>query len=510
MTSHHNTTGPKKEFDIVIVGSGLGGLLCGAILSMEGFRVCVVEKNKAIGGNLQSFERDGVVFNTGLHYFGSGDKGQFIYMLYQYLGIYKKLRLRRLDTDRFDVINFRNKEYPLAQGFENFSEKLVDRFPNEGEAIDNFISKIRQVGLSGHYFNLQTFDPDENPVIFNPLRSVNAHRFISSITNNYDLRNVMAGLNDLLGGPKEKINMYILGMIYYTFIQSAWRFVDGSLQLAENLAGIITSNGGDVLTNNKVIEFKLDGNKVITSLKTNQGIEIFGKRFISDIHPFSTVDLLPPDSLRKVYVDRLKSLENSTGMFTLYIVLKLDTFPYLNFNYTCGLTDEMWASWDSNNEWPHTYWFETPATSQSVNFARAVTILSPIGFDMFRKWSNTDTDKRGREYEDLKTTLAEKLLSKVFEQFPSLKSSIEKYYCSTPLTQIDYTGSPEGSAYGLIKDSEEPIKSHVLPKTRIPNLYLTGQNTNAHGMLGVSTGALITLAHITDINNIIKKIRDAD
>jgi all-trans-retinol 13,14-reductase len=76
-----------NKYDIVIIGSGLGGLLCGAILSKEGFQVCVVEKTKAVGGNLQSFERDGIVFNTGLHYFGSADKGQFIYQLFHYLGI---------------------------------------------------------------------------------------------------------------------------------------------------------------------------------------------------------------------------------------------------------------------------------------------------------------------------------------------------------------------------------------------------------------------------------------
>jgi all-trans-retinol 13,14-reductase len=499
-----------KEYDVVIVGSGLGGLLSGAILSKEGFHVCVVEKNKVVGGNLQSFERDGVVFNTGLHYFGSCDKDQFIYQLFHYLGIYGKLRLKQLDIDRFDIINFRNKEYTFAQGFENFTQKLTEKFPREALAIDSFVAKIKQVGQSGNYFNFQTFDPTVGPVVFNPLRSVNAHRFISSITTNDDLRNVMAGLNDLIGGPKEKINMYILGMIYYTFIQSAWRFVDGSSQLAENLAEVITSGGGMVLTENRVVEFKLNGNKEIVSLRTNQNIEVFGKQFISNIHPVSTIELLPPDSLRKVYVDRIKSLENSSGMFTLYIVLKPNTFPYLNYNYTCGLTEDMWMSQEPRNTWPHSYWFETPASGQSKDFASAVTILSPIGFGIFKKWSRSVTESRNQEYEELKTTLAEKLLSKVYQQFPQLKYSIEKYYCSTPLTQIDYTGSPKGSAYGLIKESEESIKSHVLPNTKIQNLFLTGQNTNAHGMLGVSTGVFLTLAHITDINSIIQKIKDAD
>jgi all-trans-retinol 13,14-reductase len=196
-------------------------------------------------------------------------------------------------------------------------------------------------------------------------------------------------------------------------------------------------------------------------------------------------------------------------MFTIYIVLKPETFPYLNYNYTCALTDEMWLSSDPEQGFPHSYWFETPAASGSEKFAKAATILSPVSFELFRKWSGTRSEDRGEDYEDFKKELAEKLLEKVFVQFPSLKSAIAGYYCSTPLTQIDYTGSPEGSAYGLIKDSEDPVKSQVLPKTRIHNLFLTGQNTNAHGMLGVSTGALITLSHITDMNKIIKEIHNA-
>lgn len=498
-----------KEFDIVITGSGLGGLLCGAILSKEGYRVCVVEKNKIIGGNLQSFEREGVVFNTGMHYFGSGDKGQFIYQLFRYLGIYDRLKLKQLDTAQFDVINFRDKEYRFAQGFENFTYGLVEKFPGESHAIESFVSKIRQVGQSGNFFNFRTFDPATGPVAFNPLRAMNAHRFISSITTNDDLRNIMAGLNDLIGAPKEKINLYILGMIYFTYVQSAWRFVDGSSQLANGLADVITSSGGTILTDHQVMEFKLSSKKEIVSLRTKQNMEVFGKKFISAIHPVSTIRLLPTDALRKVYINRIQSLENSSGMFTLYIVLKPNSFPYLNYNYTCGLTDEMWMEKDQHKNWPHSYWFETPANSQSAELAGAVTILSPIGFEVFRKWSGTVTESRNREYEELKTTLAEKLLSKVFQQFPGLKSAIKKYHCSTPLTQIDYTGSPEGSAYGLIKDSEEPVKSHVLPNTSIKNLFLTGQNTNAHGMLGVSTGVFLTLANFIDINTIIQKIRDA-
>ena len=51
-----------SKYDIIIIGSGLGGLECGAILSKEGFNVCVVEKNTQFGGCFQTYRRKGHLF----------------------------------------------------------------------------------------------------------------------------------------------------------------------------------------------------------------------------------------------------------------------------------------------------------------------------------------------------------------------------------------------------------------------------------------------------------------
>ena len=63
-----------SKYDIIIIGSGLGGLECGAILSKEGFNVCVVEKNTQFGGCFQTYRRKGHLFDTGIHYVGSLDE----------------------------------------------------------------------------------------------------------------------------------------------------------------------------------------------------------------------------------------------------------------------------------------------------------------------------------------------------------------------------------------------------------------------------------------------------
>ncbi len=493
-------------YDVVVTGSGLGGLLTAALLSKEGYNVCVIEKNPVFGGGLQTFKRKGVEFDTGMHYFGSFDKGQFLYRLFKYLDIYDKLKLQRLDIDGFDVINYNNKEYRFAQGFENFVEKLSVNFPAQRETIKTFVKKIKEIGRSEDLFNLVSGVNFSNLKI-SRYYSENAYRFVSSITNNKTLQNVLSGLNMLTGGEKDKTNLYIFGLIYYSYLESAWRFKGGSNQLTEALILKITEAGGTVIKNLKVTGFNTDKNRRISSVDTNQGISVFGNTFISNIHPVETIKLLPENTLRKVYTKRINRIENSLSLFTLFIVLQDNKFPYLNYNYYDYLTDSTWINKKNIDEgFPQQYWLSTLVPEDENEYARGIIAMSPIKAGLFEQWNNTIINKRGKAYLELKEMLADKLINSISQRFPGIKDSVKSYYTASPLTFRDYLGSPGGSAYGLIKDSENPFNTLLFPTTRIPNLFFTGQNINAHGMLGVSTGALLTVSYIVDLQNIVNKI----
>ena len=65
-----------EEYDVVIIGSGLGGLSCGTMLAKDGYKVCVLERNKQIGGTLQTYVRDRNIFDSGVHYIGGLEPGQ--------------------------------------------------------------------------------------------------------------------------------------------------------------------------------------------------------------------------------------------------------------------------------------------------------------------------------------------------------------------------------------------------------------------------------------------------
>ena len=148
----------------------------------------------------------------------------------------------------------------------------------------------------------------------------------------------------------------------------------------------------------------------------------------------------------------------------------------------------------------------TPANSKSEKWADSITIMTFMDYEEVRKWEHTTVEKRGQEYKDFKQKKAETLLDFAEQRFPGLKSKIKAYYTSTPLTYRDYTGTVEGSTYGIMRDCNNALKTMITPRTKISNLHLTGQNINLHGVLGVTMGAFITLANFVGFNYMKDKI----
>ena len=133
---------------------------------------------------------------------------------------------------------------------------------------------------------------------------------------------------------------------------------------------------------------------------------------------------------------------------------------------------------------------------QSPVYAQAVVVLSYMQMKDVEQWIGTRIGHRGEEYEAFKRKHAEKLIKVLECEFPNIKNNIEAYYTSTPLTYLDYTGTEGGSMYGIAKDVSNITGGRVSHKTKIPNLYLAGQNINSHGMLGTIVGTIVTCGEI--------------
>ena len=494
------------KYDIVIIGSGLGGLLCANILSKEGYNVCLIEKNNRLGGSLQSFGRKGCFFNTGLNYTESLDDGQILNQYFKYFGLTGKLKLKRLDAQGFDIINLPSGRYPLAIGHQNLKERLLEYFPAEKQSLTKYLDTIKDICRSISLYSLS--DKPFN-LLECPSLGTGAADYIRSEIKNYTLQNVVAGNNLMYAGHDRKTPLMMHALISNSFIESSWRVVDGSNLMIDILAKNITGNGGTILKNARAVRFTSD-NGSIRSVNLENGDEIEGRYFISNTHPVNILPMIGDLKVSGGFAQRVQNIEDTMGMFTLYLVFKKNSFPYMNHNFYHFKQENTWVAGEYDpSKWPQMYAMMHTATSKSDPYAESASVLTYMKFSELAKWKDTTTGKRGDEYLKFKEEKSRILLSEMEREFPGITSCVEAYYSSTPLTWRDYTGTRAGSAFGLLKDYNKPMESMVLPRTKIPNLFLTGQNTNMHGILGVTISSVVTCGEIINLQHLVKQIRNA-
>ncbi|MBB6370975.1 phytoene desaturase family protein [Chryseobacterium shigense] len=490
----------KKEYDILVIGSGLGGLVSALILAKEGMKVCVLEKNNQYGGNLQTFSREKLIFDTGVHYLGGLSKGQNLNRFFSYLEIMDELKLHPMDEDGYDKISFgdENIEYPHAQGYENFIEQLTAYFPNEKQNLENYCEEVQYVCAQFPRYQVIGKDNYNEEILH-----LNTKRFIESVTQDKKLQAVLLGSNFLYGGDSENIPFHVHALTVNSYMQSAYKCIKGGSQITKLLIRKLREYGAEVHKHSEVSGFIFNEAGVLSSVKTKHGKEYAAKKFISNIEIRSFIRLMGEERLRKSFLNRVLSWEPVSSCFSVYLVLKPQSVPNFNYNLYHYSSEEMiWNAFRySKDNWPETYMLSSTPSKRHPDYAESLTAISYMDFAEVKTWEKTvntvaEEHERGLKYEQFKLEKAEKMITALEQKIPNLRHSIQSIYTSSPLSYRDYIGSFEGNMYGYMKNSDNPLKTMVSPRTKIDNLFLTGQSVNMHGILGVTIGAFNTCAEI--------------
>ncbi|MCQ2376327.1 MAG: FAD-dependent oxidoreductase [Salinivirgaceae bacterium] len=493
-------------YDIIIIGSGLGGLECGAILSKEGYNVCVLEKNANFGGCFQSYKRKSHLLDTGIHYVGSLDDGQIMNQYFRYFGIMDKLKLRRLDTNAFDEIHYHGRTYNFAIGHQNFVDTLAAQFPDQRQNLMRYVESIKEVG------DLISLNNLKNGVIANEgmrFFCTSAAGLIEQTISNADLQAVLAGSALLYGGVRNESNFYVHGMINNSYIESAYRFVDGSQQASNLLIDVIRANGGTVRNSSEVTRIVVADNHV-SGVVVNGEEFIEAKNVISNVHPSQTLKILDKcHCIKNAYYTRINSLPNTYGIFSLFMAMKPGTVPYFNHNIYLHGNNDVWYDRQNYQGQTTNCMISCQASEKGNGFADIVSVLTPMYMSEVEKWIGTQPEQRGDEYREFKARKVEQILAFMREQGYDFSNSIEEIFTTSPLSYLNYTATVDGSAYGVIKNYKCPQVGFVSTRTKLGNLFYTGQNLNVHGALGVTITAALTCADFVGEDYLAKKIAKA-
>lgn len=488
------------KYDVIIVGSGLGGLQCGLILAKKGKKCLILERQVQPGGCMQSYKRQGEWLDTGMHYVGGLGLGNCLYAPFKYLGL-MDLPWLRLDPTGFDRVTIGDRDFRYAEGHEAFIETLSREFPQEREALKKYCGIMQEVG--GHLYD-SILPRDEVDFFTQSLFASSTYDYLQETFHDQLLINVLSGSSLKMELAKDTLPLYNFAQANNSFIQSSWRLKgDGNL-IVNRLLDQYKSMGGEIICNAEVEEL-IEKEGFLVAARCKNGEVYEGDAFISNAHPAVTVDLVKESTkMKKVYKNRIHRLENTYGMYTVSLVLKPGQLKYFNWNQYIYKQPNVW-----------TYFLEegpvqgiliscrVPDNAEVVNGqivnnpdARILDILTPLPWEKIAQWENTTIGHRGEEYKAMKERLCEECIALAERFIPGLHSMVEAHFSSSPLTYRDYTLTPNGSSYGVRKDYHNPMMTLLSAKTPIPNLFLTGQSLTLHGLLGVTMTSLFTVAEI--------------
>lgn len=502
----------EDQFDVVVIGAGLGGLLSAVFLAKEGQKVAIIEQNKQLGGCLQTFSFDKKLFDSCVHYIGAVEPGQTQYKIFKYAGIMEDLALEQLAVDGFDEIVFGNspEAYPHAQGAKNFVNQLLPFFPNEKQPLQQYWHLLQDTVDHFPLYNLEVGDNAKKYKVTN----LELQATIAGLSPNKQLQSVLTGSNILYAGQKNNTPFYLHALILKSYIDSAYKFQKGSSQITKLLTRELRKFGGSILKMEKVsrIETK-DG--LIHKAVTTSGKEIFGKHFIANIPPAMFLNLLDQPLFKPAFRQRVASTRNTISSFMVNMVLIPGTIPYPNKNiYWNRSTDVYQGIQYRPQDWPENYALYFSRDKKNPQFAESVAILTYMNYEEFGIWSESHNNsalpsKRPTDYLDKKMEKAEQLIRVVSQRYPELRRNCLSFKTASPLTFRDYIGTEDGNMYGIAKSLDDPKQTAITVASKIPNLFFTGQNAGIHGVLGVSITAVATCGHILGFEHLVQKINKA-
>ena len=470
----------KNPHTACIIGGGMSGLLTGALLTKNGYKVTVLEKNHIIGGGLQSFRRGDAVFNTGMQAFCGYDKGFALYHLFNYFGFDKEsLHVVPLDKNAQEIVWLDSDHcYCLPKTREKYEAYLVTQFPHQAQGIHDLLNDIYEIGSTFDYFWLHPMRRHEAAVRY---AVITARQLLEKHLSDEHLMQLFEYVGMHLGYNLSVLPATELGMILNLYIEGGWRLAGGNLNLANMLAAFIEANNGCVINKAEVCEVATENKKVVR-VKTTDGKFYEADTFVCAIPPKAFLHMTNGETFRSVTSERIMNYDNDSSCYICHAKLKPNSMKYHN-NLIFIPTGE------KDQSLPHYISMLTPPSLRQGEWAQTIEILCFIRYNEFKQWENTITGRRGKDYEQKKTLLAQRTISHISHFYPELSEAVEQLYVSSPLTIRDYYSNPEGAVY-----AQQGLFAPV--KTKASNLFITGQSVQYQGLFGVATTAIATIETI--------------
>lgn len=477
------------DYDIVVIGAGLGGMSAATSLARSGKKVLLMEKHNVPGGYASSFTRGRFEFDVALHEFtglGDANKRGPVWRILNEYGVFSKVEFIRIPDLYRSVIPGVDITVPI--GRENFEQVLCEQFPKEATGIKKFTAtmfdladeaqKAFRVGMKA-----AMEDPSKYPILTSTY-GCSLTDVLKPLVSDDVARAVLSVLYMYCGQPPSKCSFFSFALGVANIIKFGAAHIKGRSQaLSQAFVDIIEENGGHVWLNSGAKRILVSNGK-IRGVVAEDGTRIGCHRVICNVNPMTTcIDLIGRENIPDWYLKRLGKWTAGVSSFNVYLGLdctcqSLGLMNHENFVSIGTDLDQLHESMRHSISFDP---YGTMATAYNV----ADPDFSPPGTGVVAlcllAYAEPWLKLSPVEYAEAKNKLADKLITLTERLAPGLRAHIEVMEISTPLTNIRYTGNPGGSIYGFEENLQGAGNTHLPTRGPIEGLYFANAWVNISG-----------------------------
>ncbi|XP_067101014.1 inactive all-trans-retinol 13,14-reductase [Osmerus mordax] len=522
-----------KDLDVIVIGSGIGGLTVAATLAKVGKKVLVLEQHDQSGGCCHTYVEKGFEFDVGLHYIGQLHENSLLRIAFDQI---TEGQLEFVELDQhFDTIQIglgeEKREYTIFTGKTEMEAHLKKQFPDDVAAIETFFRIMKVSAKKTHYLATLKLIPKWLALflvktriahLFSPiftLSGTGATDLVSTLTSNKDLHVIFSYL--FYGVPPKDSSIVINALLIHHYKRGAYYPRGGASEISYHIIPVIQKSGGNVLVRAPVTQILVNKEGAAYGVKVKKGqeeVEVRAPVVISNCGIFTTFQkLLPPEiSMKQDVQDRLDMMRHGRGSFLVFSGFDAtqEELGIVSTNFWLFKNNDMDTSMDeffalSKEDAPENIpmmFITFPSAKDPESKKRhpgksCMTILTMVKYEWFEEWKDTAVRKRGDEYHNYKMRYANQLFAWACTIFPKLREKLVFQDVATPLTNMHYLGAQRGAMYSA-EHNLDRFHAEAVARNRcntpVKNLYISGQDVFSCGIAGALHGGLLCASTVLD------------
>jgi all-trans-retinol 13,14-reductase len=310
------------------------------------------------------------------------------------------------------------------------------------------------------------------------------------------LRAVFGMPSVLIGVPPAQCPQFFHAMALASYLFSAWRLEHHGAHMADVCACRLTDLGGCLRTGQAVEHIRTSDGRV-QGVTLASGERLDAPVIIGAIHPKAVLSLLDPHRVKASYRRRIMGLADTAAMVGVHALVPADKHPAIPHNVFMIDTGTDGAIGDL------IYMQLRPSGQPEYNL---LSLLTSGHDSLWQGWRHTFSGRRGADYLLEKERLANRMIAGI-EKLAGPFDGARVIDVYTPLSIRDWVGSPDGSAYGIMRSTQQLMSAALLNRTALRGLFLAGQSALSPGILGTILGSLATVQFIIGAERFRRVVR---